>query len=137
MKNKILAVMALVVMAVGVVFAGEYYVDYLKSDVIIVMRRLGLGTMSPSTDYMVDVVGDVHVNGDVSMTGAPSITGSPDVIGELTVSTASTSGTSLCFKGAYVTLPSAGTEGCVAYQSSDHKLYIATATGSGVWVATH
>lgn len=49
--------------------------------------------------------------------------------GSVQVSTSPTSSASVCFAGAFQTLPTSGwNEGCIAYQLSDHVLYVATIT---------
>lgn len=66
---------------------------------------------------------DVIVAGLIS--GAAGITD----IGTVNVSTSATSSLSLCFLGAFQTLPTADVnEGCLAFQKSDHSIYLSTET---------
>lgn len=61
-----------------------------------------------------------------------------DAVGAIQASTSTTSGKSLRFAGAYSTLPTTGwAEGTLAYQLSDHRLYIATVAvvAAGSWLA--
>lgn len=60
--------------------------------------------------------------------------------GLVEVSSATVHASSLSFAGSFDTLPTSGySEGTMAYQTSDHKVYIATATVDDVgdWVALH
>ena len=55
------------------------------------------------------------------------------IIGIITISTTTTSSVNLCLVGAVNTLPTSGySEGCMAYQISDHTLYISTETVVGI-----
>jgi hypothetical protein len=110
MKNKILAGIAVAVACVGLAIAGEQYIDYLKTDVTIVMRRLGIGTMSPSSSYIVDVRGNSRQ------------------VGMVVVSTSVNSSSSLALRGAVVTLSTRpATVGEVWRQTSDNTLWMSTA----------
>ncbi len=130
MKKILFPVLAVVAFAT-LAFAGTNYFHTIRAEYGGFASGLGVGMAEPSAAYVLDVAGATR------LVGSPAITGNPSVVGYISVSSASTSGSSLCMNGSYVTLPTAGTEGCMAYQTSDHKLYIATATGNGVWVAVH
>ena len=142
MKKIIVPVVAVIGLAT-LAFAGENFFHTIKAEMGAFASRLAVGATEPNPSYALDVVGAARVTGVPTIvgapviTGSPAITGNPAVIGYVAVSSASTSSNYICMKGAYVTVPTAGTEGCLAYQLSDHKLYVATATGNGVWVATH
>jgi hypothetical protein len=126
LKNAV-AVVAIVVGMVALARAGEYFIDYLKSDVVIVMRTLGIGTMSPSGDYKVDMLGNARIVGNVTLTGAPAITGAPTVVGSVLVSTSASSLQSNGLYGSVVTLSTQPTAvGQIWYQVSDNKLYVST-----------
>lgn len=142
MKKLIVPVLAVAAFAT-LAFAGENYFHTVKAEIGAFATRLGVGVSEPSSSYVLDVAGPVRLVGAPTITGAPAITGNPSVtgaasvVGSISVSSSATSGSAMCFKGSYVTVPTAGVEGCLAYQTSDHKLYVATATGNGVWVAAH
>lgn len=136
MKKIIVPVVAVIGLA-ALAFAGENYFHTIKAEMGAFASRLAVGATEPNPSYALDVVGAARVTGSPTIVGSPAITGNPAVVGFVSVSSAATSLNAICMKGAYVTVPTAGTEGCLAYQLSDHKLYVATATGSGVWVATH
>jgi len=88
------------------------------------------GTFSASTTTLTNLL----TSGSLA-TGAATFTA-----GTVSVSTATSSTSSLCFKGSYATLPTSGVaEGCLAYQVSDHKLYISTiaVTNAGCWAAAN
>ena len=136
MKKILFPVLAVVAFAT-LAFAGTNYFHTIRAEYGGFASGLGVGMAEPSTAYVLDVAGATRIVGVPTITGSPAITGNPSVVGYVSVSSASTSGSSLCMNGSYVTLPTAGTEGCMAYQTSDHKLDRATATGNGVWVAVH
>lgn len=142
MKKIIVPVLAVVAFAT-LAFAGENYFHSIKAEFGAFASRLGVGVSEANPSYVLDVAGAARVTGVPTIvgspviTGSPAITGNPAVVGYVSVSSAATSVAYICMNGAYATLPTAGTEGCMAYQLSDHKLYIATATGNGVYVAVH
>ena len=136
MKKIIVSVLAVVAFAT-LAFAGENFFHTIKAEFGGFASSLGVGKSEAASGYALDVAGASRFVGTVAMTGSPAITGNPAVVGYVSVSSAATSVAYICMKGAYATLPTAGTEGCMAYQLSDHKLYIATATGNGVYVAVH
>lgn len=136
MKKIVIPVIAIACFAT-LAFAGENFFHTIKAEFGAIASNLGVGVSEPNPAYALDVVGAARVTGTPTIVGSPAITGNPSVVGYVAVSSASTSNSYICMKGAYVTLPTAGTEGCMAYQLSDHKLYVATATGNGVWVAAH
>jgi hypothetical protein len=84
---------------------------------------------------------DLTVNGNINAIGGLALTAEQTVVGNvITVSSAATSSLGICFAGAFATLPTTGyAEGCLAYQGSDNKVYVATETVSvaGSWAALH
>ena len=136
MKKIIVPVLAVVAFAT-LAFAGENYFHSVKAEFGAFASRLGVGVSEANPSYVLDVAGASRLTGVATVVGSPAVTGNPAVVGYVSVSSAATSVAYICMKGAYATLPTAGTEGCMAYQLSDHKLYIATATGNGVYVAVH
>ena len=136
MKKILFPVLAVVAFAT-LAFAGTNYFHTIRAEYGGFASGLGAGVSEPNPSYVLDVAGAARIVGVPTITGSPAITGNPAVVGYVAVSSAATSLNSICIKGAYATLPTAGTEGCLAYQTSNHKLYVATATGNGVWVAAH
>ena len=136
MKKIIVPVVAVIGLAT-LAFAGENFFHTIKAEFGAFASNVGIGMSEPNPSYALDVVGAARVTGTPTIVGSPAITGNPSVVGYVSVSTSATSSGILCMKGSYVTLPTAGTEGCMAYQTTGHKLYVATATGNGVWVAVH
>lgn len=81
------------------------------------------------------ITGTLTASAGVAMAGAQTVTAAT-----ITVSTSATSTLGMCFAGAFQSLPTTGyAEGCMAYQNSDNKVYVATetVTVAGSWVAIH
>lgn len=68
------------------------------------------------------------ITGTAAVLGANSFTAAQTIVGGVVLSTSATSGLVCHYLGAYVTLPATAVECDTAYQSIDHKLYIATQT---------
>lgn len=131
MKSRALAVIAVIMGLFSIAVAGEYWIDFLKSDSVIVYRSLGVGTASPSTSYVMDVVGNARITGNPTIVGAPSITGNPSVTGNLSVS-----GQMLLPSVSSTTLASLvpAAVGAVVYNNTRATICIGTATVAGAWV---
>ena len=137
MKKIIVPVLAVVAFAT-LAFAGENYFHSVKAEFGAFASRLGVGVSEANPSYVLDVAGASRLTGVATVVGSPVITGTPAIVGSVTVSSSATSGSSACYMGSFASLPATGVEGCVAYVAgSVHKVYIATATGTGVWVALH
>lgn len=83
--------------------------------------------------------GDITAGGDLTVAGAIAFSGDVDLTASIVnVSSSATSTLSICFAGAFETLPTSGyDEGCLAYQGSDNTLYVSTNSvdESGDWKA--
>lgn len=117
----------------AVAFAGSNYFQSVKAEHGAFATRVGIGTMDPSTSYVLDIVGASRITGVPTIVGAPAITGNVTLTGNLTqvgaisVSTSATSSTSVGFKGAIVTLSTRPASiGEIWFQTSDYKLYVST-----------
>lgn len=97
------------------------------------------GNLTVENDVIVG--DDLTVNGSINAVGGMALTSAQTVTGyTVTVSSSATSTLGLCLAGAFQTLPTTGyAEGCIAYQNSDNKVYVATETvaAAGSWAALH
>jgi len=60
----------------AVAFAGENYFQSVKAEHGAFATRVGIGTMAPSTSYVLDIVGASRITGVPTIVGAPAIKGS-------------------------------------------------------------
>jgi len=108
MKKLLAPVLAVAVFAT-LAYAGENYFHTIKAEFGAFASRLGIGMSEPSASYTLDVAGASRV------------------VGSVAVATSATSGYSLVFKGATVTLSTQPTSvGQMWLQTSDLKVYIST-----------
>ena len=103
---------------------------------------------NPTAQDASPTVTNLTVTGTLT-TGSTNITTTPLIAssaafttagGVVSVSSSSTSGYKLSFAGAFQSLPTSGyAEGSVAYQVSNHTLYVATitVTDAGCWKAAY
>ena len=104
---------------------------------------LAVGAWAAQYTFTPDAVTTVE---NISSTGVAigkgkTAAGKPlDVVGTVKVSSSTNSSQAICFAGAFSTLPTTGySEGCLAYQLSDHTLYTSTqtVTASTSWKAVY
>ena len=69
----------------AVAFAGSNYFQSVKAEHGAFATRVGIGTMDPSTDYVLDIVGASRITGVPTIVGAPAITGNPTITGDATL----------------------------------------------------
>lgn len=95
---------------------------------------LGTSALRFATAYIMDItVGDdLTVTGNLAVTSASTFAAASTYTGTggmVIVSTAATSGVTMCLAGSFQTLPTTGySKGCIAYQISDNTPYISTET---------
>jgi len=108
--------------------SGSYALSFVDSDDFVSERKNNKGVV-------VDTVNDDTrvINGALSAT---SVSGASltATAGTVTVSTSTTSSASMCLAGAVASLPTSGYgKGCLAYLTSDNKVYVATQTVVGTF----
>lgn len=113
----------------GYLYGHGLYIETVPGTTVASISNAGVATVTGVVNSGTLTAAGITNTGALANTGAVSNTGTLSNIGAVTVATASTSGYYIGLNGAVVTLATHTiTEGQVFYQTSDHKLYVATKT---------